>query len=56
MEYNIKYIANVLPNKIEQIILKLIDKNSPQCYAKLSKDEIISLEKNILQNLLKNKF
>lgn len=50
MKYTIKNTVNILPDKIEKNILKLINKNPPNCYARLSKNEINFLEQNIINN------
>ncbi len=49
MEYTINNIINVLPDKVEKEILKLINKNPPMCYAKLSISETNFLKNNIIE-------
>jgi len=49
MKYTLKNY-DILPNYIEENILKLINKNPPECYNKLSKNEIDYLTTNIINN------
>lgn len=50
MNVTIKNIKNCLPDNVEKEILKHINKKSPFCYAKLLEEEIILLNKNIIEN------
>jgi len=52
MKYIIQSIKNILPNKVEKEILNIINKNPPNCYAKLTNTEIENINNKILNNPL----
>lgn len=50
ISYNLNTKIDVLPDDVEKQIIKLINKNPPRCYKKMSEKEIKFLEENIIEN------
>jgi hypothetical protein len=50
IELNLDNNIGVLPDSVEKIIIKLMNKKAPVCYKKLSERETKYLEKNIIEN------
>jgi hypothetical protein len=50
MNYTIPKIKDILSDKDEKYILKILNKKPPVCYAKLSSNEIKNLENKIINN------
>lgn len=55
MSYNVENI-DILPDEVEKYIIKKINKKAPECYAKLSDEEINFLQKEIILNPLYKKY
>ena len=43
-------IKNIIPDEIEKIIIKKINKNPPDCYGKITDNELDNINKNIFDN------